>query len=62
MQIKYNKLKKLKLEKREKKKEMKEERKNRKKIKENSKELQKPNLETQVFNNNKKCEYTHIHP
>ena len=28
----------------------------RKKIKENSKELQKPNLEAEIYDNNKKCE------
>ena len=46
-------LKKLKLKKREKKKE--EERKNKKE--ENSTELQKPNTEAEVYNNNKKCDW-----
>ena len=45
-------LKKLKIKKREKKKE--EERKNKKE--ENSTELQKPNAEAEVYNNNKKCD------
>ena len=45
---------------------MEEERK--KKRKENSTELQKPNVEAEVYNNNKKCDWihththTHIHP
>ena len=28
---------------------------------ENSTELQKPNVEAEVYNNNKKCDYTHTH-
>ena len=27
----------------------------------NSAELQKPNVEAEVYNNNKKCDYTHTH-
>ena len=35
-----------------------------KKEKENSTELQKPNVDAQVYSNNKKCDwiYTYIHP
>ena len=51
MQKKYNRFKKLKLQKREKKK--KEEERKRKK---NSTKLQKPNVEGEVYNNNRKCE------
>ena len=52
MQKKSNRFKKIKLEKRKKKKQKKE---NRKKG-ENSTELQKPNVEADVYNKNKKCD------
>ena len=35
---------------------MEEERKKKKKKKENSTELQKPNVDAEVYNNNKKCD------
>ena len=54
-------LKTLKLKKREKKKKWQKKEK-RKKKKENSTELQKPNVEAEVYDNNKNLtEYTHIH-
>ena len=50
MQKKYNRFKKLKLKKEKKKKQKKQ------KKKRNSTELQKPNVEAEVYNNNKKCD------
>ena len=47
MQKKYNRFKKIKIKKREKKKNKKEE---------NSRVLQKPNIEAEVYDNNKKCD------
>ena len=40
---------------------MEEGRKEEKKKKENSTELQKPNVEAEVYNNNKKCEWKYTH-
>ena len=56
MQKKYNRFKKLRIKviKKRKGKKMEEERK--KKKKKNSTELQKPNVEAEVYNNNKKCD------
>ena len=49
MQKKYNRLKKIK-------KEKKEEKRKQEKRMENSTELQKPNVEAEVYSNNKKCD------
>ena len=56
MQKKYNRFKnfKIKIIQNEKRNKMEEERKKEKKKKENSTELQKPNIEAEVYNNNKK--------
>ena len=54
MQKKYNRFKKLKIIK--KRKEKKGRRKKKGEKKENSTELQTPNLEAEVYNNNRKCE------
>ena len=51
MQKKYNRFKKLKFKKRER-----ERKKKKKEKKENSLEQQKPNIEAEVYNNNKKCD------
>jgi len=58
MYKKYNRLKKLKVRTIKKKKEekMEEDRQNEKKKKENYRELQRPNIEAEVYNNNKKCD------
>ena len=51
MQKKYNRFLKIKIIKKRKRKEKEEDRK-----RENSTELQKPNIEAEVYNNNKKCD------
>ena len=51
MQKKYNRFKKMKLQKKKREKKTEEERK-----KENSTELQKPNIDAKVYNNSKKCD------
>ena len=51
MQKNYSRLKKIKIIKKRKRKEKEEDRK-----RENSTELQKPNIEAEVYNNNKKCD------
>ena len=59
MQKKYNRFKKLKIKIRKKRKEEEKNRRRKKKggkKKENSTELQKPNIEAEVYNNNEKCE------
>ena len=50
MQKKYNRFKKLKLKKEKKKKQKKQ------KKKRNSTDMQKPNVEAEVYNNNRKCD------
>ena len=61
MYKKYNRFKKLKIKiiKKRKEKKMEEERKKEKRKKENSIELQKPNAEAGVYNNNKKCDWVY---
>ena len=57
MQKKYNRSKKIKSKNYKKEKKMEEKvKKKKKKKKENSTELQKPNVEAEVYNNNKKCD------
>ena len=55
MQKKYNRFKKIKVKKEKRKRKKHGRRKKRGEKKENSTELQKPNVEAEVYNNNKKC-------
>ena len=63
MYKKYNRLKKLKVRiiKKKKEEKMEENRQNEKKKKENYRELQRPNIEAEVYNSNKKCDWIYTY-